>query len=68
MGKVIFVDFYKAPINLDDEIYIEITDAESGDSYFYFEDDMIPEPTETESFIALSAMIDEWDSDYIKRY
>jgi hypothetical protein len=63
MGKVIFVDF--STISLDDEFYIEIVDSESGDSYFYFEHDMIPEPTETESFHALSQMIDELGERYM---
>lgn len=69
MGKVIHINFNPTPISLDEEIYIEIFDSKSGDTYFYFEDDMIPEPTETESFKALSALVDEFPpSDFTKRF
>lgn len=73
MGKVIYVDFrnewgYVDECDVFDCLYIEILDAATGEIYIYDEEDM-NDPIETESFHALSRMIDEWEpSDFIKRY
>lgn len=43
MGDVVFVDFSKTYTDLTDEFCIEIVDDESGDSYLYYDNDMIGE-------------------------
>jgi hypothetical protein len=65
VGEVVHIDFRNEMIFNDfifdeskhDEVVVEITDVESGDIYFYYEEDMILAATETESFKELSDMI-----------
>lgn len=72
MGEVIYIDFrnewtaediadmlYHMDQGEDEDPVIEILDEESGDTYLYFEEDMVPDIMETDSVKALSKMIDE---------
>jgi len=72
MGEVIYVDFRNEwdaddlenflfeELEMDEEpLCIEIVDEITGDVFFYYEEDMSPDPTDFNSFKALSRMIDE---------
>lgn len=75
MGEVIYIDFrnewdadYIEELfhemdcveDVDEDPFaIEILDESSGDTYLYFEEDMVSDIMETDSVKALSKMIDE---------